>query len=107
MLIHFLSDQQWVLHWLLYLGPDGSEAVVVSPEPIGFGDGENLSPRPVDLGAAQAVLAVCSDSFEEFLYRFWIENELFFGLAVDAMPFEALPPDLRAYAERYPRGERP
>jgi hypothetical protein len=106
MLIHFLSDQQWVLHWLLYLGPDGSEAVVVSPEPFGFREAENVLPGPLELGGAEDVLAVCADSFEEFLYRFWIENELFFRLAVDGTPFEALPADLRAYAARYADGPR-
>ena len=30
-LIHFLSDSQWVLHWLLYIGPDQAEAVIATP----------------------------------------------------------------------------
>lgn len=106
-LIHFLSDQQGVLHWLLYLGPDGSEAVVVSPHPLGFDEvGEPL--RLVNLNDAQDWLAVCADTFEEFLYRHWIENELFFRLAVESMSLEGLPVDLRVYAGGYPRdGMRP
>ena len=105
-LIHFLSDQQWVLHWLLYLGPDGSEAVVVSPNPIGFDEGEGEPLHLVDLNAAQDWLAVCAETFEEFLYRYWIENELFFRLAVDQKSLDALPAELRAYAAAYPRDER-
>lgn len=107
MLIHFLSDQQSALHWLLYVGPDGSEAVVVSPESLGFDDGETEPLRLVDLKDPPDSLSVCSDSFEEFLYRFWIENELFFGLAVDKMPLKALPGELRAYAEAHPRDASP
>lgn len=102
-LIHFLSDQQWVLHWLLYLGPDGSEAVVVSPDPIGFDDGEDEPLRLVSPTDMPDRLAVCSDRFEEFLYRYWAENELFFRLAVDKTSLDALPAELRAYAMAYPR----
>ncbi|MDA0179397.1 hypothetical protein OJ997_03740 [Solirubrobacter phytolaccae] len=36
-LVHFLSDQQWVCHWLLYVDTDGTEAVVATGEPYGFG----------------------------------------------------------------------
>ena len=50
-LVHFLSDQQWVLHWLLYRAPDGSECVVVSGEPFGFDDGETDPVREVDAEA--------------------------------------------------------
>lgn len=104
-LIHFLSDQQWVLHWLLYLGPDGSEAVVVTENALGFDEGEGEPIRVVDLTNAANWMSVCSDTFEEFLYRYWIENELFFRLAVDKMSLEALPAELRAYAMAYPRDD--
>jgi hypothetical protein len=101
-LIHFLSDQQWVLHWLLYVGPNGSEAVVTTPEPLGFDDGETEPVHDLDPGAWLGSLAVCADSFEQFLYHYWAMNELFFRLMRAKNP-EALRPDLRAYAERYPR----
>ncbi len=102
-LVHFLSDQQWVLHWLLYLGPDGSEAVVVSPDPLGFDNGEGEPVRLVNVDDASDRMTVCSETFEEFLYRFWIENELFFRLAVDKESADSLPTQLRAYASGYPR----
>lgn len=35
LLIHFLSDQQWSMHWWLYLGSDGSEGVVSAYPPYG------------------------------------------------------------------------
>jgi hypothetical protein len=102
-LIHFLSDQQWVLHWLLYVNPDGSQAVVVSPDPLGFDDGEDELGRLLDVNDAPDLMTVCSETFEEFLYRFWIENELFHRLAVDKELADTLPTPLRAYAAGYPR----
>ena len=79
-LIHFLSDQQWVLHWLLYVGADGSEAVVVTESAFAFeADGERFDQwDPADGG-----MSVCAESFSEFLYRFWIENEIWFRAASD------------------------
>ncbi len=102
-LVHFLSDQQWILHWLLYAGPDGSEAVVVTPEPVGFDDGEAEPVREIRLAEWAGSLAVCADSFEQFLYHYWAMNELFFRLAVDEVRLDALPRELQDYAERYPR----
>jgi hypothetical protein len=78
-LVHFLSDSQWVCHWLLYMGPDG-ESVVVSYDPLGFELGEDEETvREVQSSTLDA--AVCAESFSEFLYRFWIENEIWFALA--------------------------
>jgi hypothetical protein len=80
-LIHFLSDQQWILHWLLFAGPDGSEAVVVTEDPLGFNPDEG-SPRRFDreFDPSTSEAAVCAATFGEFLYRFWIENEIWFTL---------------------------
>jgi hypothetical protein len=102
-LIHFLSDQQWVLHWLLYVGPDGWEAVVTTPAPLGFDDGGGDLVRLIDPHSWTRSLAVCGDSFEAFIYHYWAMNELFFRLAVDKTSLDALPHDLRTYAQRYPR----
>ena len=104
-LIHFLSDQQWVFHWLLYLGPDGSEAVVGTRMPLGFDEGEGEPIRVVDLADAANWISVCSDTFGEFLYRYWIENELFYQLAVEKTSLEAMPAALREYAMAYPRDD--
>jgi hypothetical protein len=104
-LVHFLSDQQWVLHWLMYSGADGSEAVVVSSAPLGFDDGETRPLRQLDRQQAVALVAVCSDSFEEFIYRFWIENELWFRLAKENVSLQSLPDDLLIYASGYPRDQ--
>ena len=59
--------------------------------------------RLVNVDHAPDRMSVCSETFEEFLYRFWIENELFFRLAVDKELADELPIPLRAYASGYPR----
>jgi hypothetical protein len=95
-LIHFLSDQQWVLHWLLYVGTDGSEAVVVTETAFGFeADGESFDTwDPADGG-----LSVCAGSFSEFMYRFWIENEIWFRVSRDGR--DELTEEQRRYATHY------
>lgn len=81
-LVHFLSDSHSVLHWYLHLNPDGSHFVVVSPEAFGFRgeeepglDWENFT---VNILEHQAWF--CAQTFSEFLYRFWLENEIWFAL---------------------------
>lgn len=96
--IHLLSDQQWAIHWMVYLDCDGGEAVLVTPAPFGFEPlGQDTDPPlpervPLD-GSIQ--LEVCADSVMEFIARLWVENELCFGvLGEDA----ALAPEVAAYA---------
>ena len=43
-LIHFLSDQQWCLHWYLYAARSGAHCVAVSGEAYGF-DFDPAEPR--------------------------------------------------------------
>jgi hypothetical protein len=99
-LVHFLSDQQWVLHWLLYVGEDGGEAVIATDVPYGF-----AAERPArfalepDLGEKPATI-VCAESFSEFLYRFWIENEIWFAL-VDPDEPQPLTKEQQRYVEHY------
>lgn len=79
-LVHFLSDQQWVLHWLLYVGDDGNDAVLSTDLPYGFTSGG--APSAFDAAPENDEgTIVCAESFSEFLYRFWIENEIWFALA--------------------------
>jgi hypothetical protein len=81
-LVHLLSDQQWCLHWLVCVDANGSESVVTTAEPLGFklgsDDWEKPIPPVVPLDGSYD-LQVCADSVNEFLYRFWIENELFYA----------------------------
>ena len=90
-LIHFLSDQQWCLHWNLYLGPDNEQCVLCSVNDYGFEE----SSQPIDL--TQEKVAYCAPSFTQFLYRFWLENEVWFALT-DGVPLTA---DQQAYVDHY------
>lgn len=101
-LLHFLSDSQWVCHWLLYTGPDG-EAVVTSYDPLGFELGEDEE-TVREASSATLDAAVCAESFSEFLYRFWIENEIWFALARPGLLRRPrLTDEQRRYVEHYAR----
>ena len=73
-LIRFLNDQQGCLFWYLSLRPDGTQAVVVSPALLDPGEPRDGEPE----------IFQCADSFEEFLYRYWLENTLWFSLTGEA-----------------------
>ena len=81
--IRFLNDQQWVLLWHLYIRPNGDHCVVVSDAPL---DGEHLlevlnaDEEPVSFDTIQRDTFFCAPGFEEFIYRFWLENHLWFAL---------------------------
>jgi len=74
-LIRFLADSQGCLFWYLYVRPDGSDhAVVSSPGFYGTDDEQwqDDEPDPADI-------VFCAESFEAFLCRFWLENEIWFA----------------------------
>ncbi len=80
-LVHFLSDQQWAFHWLVHLDDAGREAVIGSPEPIGFDLTPMEAPElecPISM-AGRIDLVICADSFAEFLYRYWAETEIWYA----------------------------
>ena len=80
-IIRFLRDQQDVLLWYLYLSPHGEECVLVSP--YEFGDGPDENPNDLPDDERNAVIAhtfICAPSFEAFVYRFWLENTIWFKL---------------------------
>jgi catechol 2,3-dioxygenase-like lactoylglutathione lyase family enzyme len=85
-LVHLVSDQQWVRHWLVLVAPDGSSPVLSTTLPLAFDLGEDDSageepiPDVVPLDGSLD-LTISADSVEEFLYRFWIENEIAFRAA--------------------------
>jgi hypothetical protein len=94
-LIRFLNDQQDVLFWFLYLNPKGEHCVVASW--IKFDD----EPLPAEVVAvAKRDTFFCGPSFEEFLYRFWLENEIWF--AADSGP-DQMTDEQRRYVEHYRR----
>jgi hypothetical protein len=81
-LINVLADSQSCAFWLLYTGADG-EAVIVTEFPPGFAHSEHEAERQQrDPWSLADDTSVCAGSFSEFLYRLWIENEIFFRLSV-------------------------
>jgi hypothetical protein len=85
--VRFLNDQQGILFWYLALDAMGGGAVVVSNDLFDVGDW-------LEDGTEREVYR-CAASFEEFLYRFWIESEIFFR-TTDATP---LTPAMRRYLD--------
>jgi hypothetical protein len=102
-----MSDSQWCLHWYLHI-TDASQGVLVSPDAYGFDqDDDGADPaapwlkHEIDLVTEDIYL--CAPSFPEFVYRYWLENELWFSLTRGTAPL----PDIQArYAEHYLKGSR-
>ena len=82
--IRFLNDQQDVLLWYLYLKPDGDSCVVVSPIPM-----EEIEAEAISKEAIKAHTFYCAENFESFIYRFWIENVIWFSFEEDNTLTEA------------------
>ncbi|WP_405616977.1 hypothetical protein [Streptomyces sp. NBC_01508] len=103
-LVRFLQDQQDCVTWYLYLRPS-SEAFVVHSE-IDYEyeyearrEGEESGADLDDAEKQRAALLWCAPSFEEFAYRFWIENRLWHATNGGGSP--QLEPRLRDYLEHY------
>lgn len=74
-LIQFLQDSQDCLFWYLYLKKNKrswASCVVAS--------GESLNPYSLGDEGEPNEFVYCAPGFEPFLYRFWIENEIWFAL---------------------------
>jgi hypothetical protein len=102
-LVRFLSDSQYCRHWHLYLAPGGTGHAVVATYFYTGSDADDLKgrlPHPKDI-------TTCAASFEEFVYRFWLENELSFALhAGELAAVRDLLPGGPAIAGRMPEGGR-
>ncbi len=73
-LLRFLNDQQASYLWYLRFGVNCCDVVFAWPEWLdreGAQLDDTLQPRDV---------TICAPSFEEFIYRFWIENAIWFAL---------------------------
>ncbi|MGW2271582.1 hypothetical protein [Streptomyces yangpuensis] len=100
-LVRFLRDQQDCVIWYLYLRPSGEAFVVFSHlelESAGWwAQGE---PAEEVRAAVASSLMRCADTFEEFAYRFVVENELWMQ-AHSTGGDSPLVPRLQAYADHY------
>jgi hypothetical protein len=84
-LVHFLSDSQSCAHWYVHVLPSGDSAVLESGDLYCYriensGWIENPACRLEKVDLTSQDFAYCAPSFSEFLYRFWIENEIWFAL---------------------------
>jgi len=72
-LVRFLADQQGCLFWYLFLTADGRDhAVVCSPDYYDSAPAEDDDRHP-------DAVVFCGESFETFLCRYWLENEIWFA----------------------------
>lgn len=74
-LIRFYNDQQDVLLWYLYLTPQSESCIVVSDVMFDSVNLEGVTPQQI-----KARLEFCAGSFEEFIYRWWLENDIWMAL---------------------------
>ncbi|SRR6266702_8387295 len=83
-LIRFLDDQQFVLLWYLYLTASGKHSVLVAhPRFHDLAESPEYAEPFRSEEERQETLKgvyVCAPSFEAFLYRFWLENTIWFNL---------------------------
>jgi hypothetical protein len=85
-LLHLISDSQWVFHWLLFVGDLREVTVVGTPYPAGFdlcADDESAW-RGESWG-----YTVVADSFAEFRWRWWMDNELYFAAEAERRPLSS------------------
>jgi hypothetical protein len=81
-IIRFLNDQQVCVCWYLYL-PAGESPFVISSSGDGdepFLDTIDFEKRADSVAIAKNYSALAAKSFDEFIYRFWIENCIWFHL---------------------------
>jgi hypothetical protein len=106
-LVRFLRDQQDCVLWYLYLRPSG-ETFVVNSYYLAYyldyrdEDGEDWQAPDSDFFAGDLSDEIfwCAPTFEQFAYRFWVENRLWQALHEDNQILDA---DLRDYLAFYQR----
>lgn len=98
-IIRFLNDQQGVLTWYLYLTPGGEHCIITSTIFLDLLAEPDYVENPEEKWESAAIANqtfFCSPSFEEFIYRFWLENRLWFKLS-----WNSETPSLTAEEARY------
>lgn len=96
-LIRFYADSQGCVFWYLYATPTGYSCVVASPNFYGDDEAEEEAPGEVYF---------CAPSFEAFIYRTWIENEIWLRLVDPSFDFHdprPMTPAMQAYLDHYRR----
>jgi|SRR5580700_2667123 hypothetical protein len=104
-LVHFLSDSSHGRIGICHILPRGGSAVLVLPDLYVFkvvnSDSiENPSCHLERIDLSGLEFAYCASSFSDFLYRFWIENEIRFVLTDKSKPRSFTTLELE-YVEHY------
>lgn len=86
-LIRFLADQQGCLYWYLYV--TATDHAVVSSTDFHGGPRQDHT--------EDGEIEFCGESFESFLYRFWLENEIWYAVNEG----DPMPEDAQEYIRRY------
>lgn len=75
-LIRFMNDSQVVALWYLYLHPNGQQFVTT-----GFSEWKEEYDDDAKFDEVLKVpeMWICALSFEEFIYRYWLENKIWFS----------------------------
>lgn len=97
-IVCFYNDQQDVLLWYLYLTPQGAHYVLVTPIELEEMATDTLSDE--DRQSIQQNTWVCAPSFVSFIYRWWLENSIWFKVS-ESDDEDKLTDDERAYLAHY------
>ena len=102
-IVRFYNDQQDVLRWYLYLTPGGDQYVLVTPIALDELAADTLSEE--DRLSVRRNTWVCARSFTEFIYRWYIENSIWFKVS-ESNDEDKLTDAERAYlAHFHPSGQ--
>ncbi len=94
-LLRFLHDQQDCAFWYLYLNADGTDHCVVTS--YEFFDANNMDYEISEL--KETDFQIQETSFERFLAKFWIENEILFAEYDETDPPDIEDKFLKLYAQ--------
>lgn len=100
--VRFYNDQQDVFFWYLYLTPQGAQYVLVTEIDLDE-QAEKASNGTLSDEWKQAIANntwICAPSFAEFVYRWWLENSIWFKLN-ETGGMEKLTNDERRYIAHY------
>jgi hypothetical protein len=94
-LIRFLADQQGCAFWYLYVATSGTDhCVVCSYE---YFDADEMDYAIDEL--KESAFQFWAESFEAFLMRFWLENEILFAKYDSTPPPDLAPRFLESYSQ--------
>lgn len=86
--VSFLRDQQDCVLWYLYLTPDGGQRVLSFPGDMEMYLDEARAGGQVTTDQITAATRDSAPTFASFIYRFWLENTIWFKLhSRHAAPF--------------------